>query len=254
MKLGDVCSSGLPGRSVGTLYISLDCTGVAYDADTSINLNQGGTFYCKKASGYTQIGYFRCNSNENIKFIDINSMRPGGTYTIECVPKSASTAYMEQGFDYTHEGCNNGLFIALNKEGGPLKSPFVLESFGPGSSLELDFKEDGVISITRICFDPLDVHKEETYVLSKGTIYCDKNCRAGEECKCEIKECSGGLLLLLNKEGSPIDLTSTAFIEPIGSSEHIKTFTPASEGVGYAMAICFNRQDVVHRWYFSVSE
>ncbi|MGC9310758.1 MAG: hypothetical protein ACP5E4_03485, partial [Candidatus Aenigmatarchaeota archaeon] len=163
-------------------------------------------------------------------------------------------AYLGEFAEYETGDCNSGLFIAINEEGVPIKERVIVRSFSGSDSLTITSEEAGAIKVIKVCFEPFEVERGTTYVLEKDILECDKDCKAGEECSCSIKDCEGGLLLILNKVGAPVDLMSTTFVESIASSDYTKTFTPSKEGVGYAMAICFNQPEIVHKWHFSVSE
>jgi len=122
-------------------------------------------------------------------------------------------------------GCSKGFWFITNKKNKPLAYP-VIEIIPPNTTSFGPAVEEGIISVKGICSDPETIAEIDINV-EKGIYINCGDCKLGDICKCEIFNCTYGLLSLFNYNGTPL---KEEIFRVITSSTYPLLFTPIDTG------------------------
>jgi hypothetical protein len=141
--------------------------------------------------------------------------------------------------EYSDSECAQGMLIAANAEGMPLKEGVLISDIA-GKSAIMELSSKGKIKLTELCFSPFNVTKQEFSVVEKEPMACQSACKVNESCKCNILDCEGGMAIIKNVQGRPVNILQTFPIQFLYSLRESVEFIPESEGMVQVTAICFN--------------
>ena len=120
--------------------------------------------------------------------------------------------------------CQKGMWFLSNEKDNPLDSP-IIHSIPP-TSITFTPLDEGIISVAGICSEPKMSYKINITV-EKGIIINCTECKVKDTCRCEILNCSYGLLSILNYKGKPLQ---EEIFRPIGISPYPVIFSPSDIG------------------------
>jgi len=151
---------------------------------------------------------------------------------------------------YADMGCSQGMLIASNAQGTPLKEVSISDL--GGQSTDLDISGTGKLKLTELCFDPFNVTKQEFSVVESEPLACMDKCLVNDSCDCSIYNCTGGLAIVTSVEGKPLNYIETMPVYSIDSKDFALNFVPRGEGTVRVMALCFDKKSIKFQKEISV--
>jgi hypothetical protein len=144
--------------------------------------------------------------------------------------------------------CQEGMWFLANEKGNPLDSP-ILHSIPP-TSITFTPSEEGIISVAGICSEP-KMSSKINITVEKGVIINCTECKVKEICRCEILNCSYGLLSILNYNGKPLQ---EEIFRPIGISPYPVIFSPTDIGEILITVECYQPFRLVKERIIKISQ
>jgi len=139
---------------------------------------------------------------------------------------------------YSADNCSQGMLIATNSDGRPIQQGVVISDLSKGPA-NIEPSSAGSMKLTEVCFSPPKVTRKEMLVETKEPVSCNLGCIVDGTCTCVASGCKGGLLILKNVEGRPINYLETFPIQFVNSDDDIISFSPKDDGVVQVTALCF---------------
>jgi len=217
-----ICLPGNDNQNYGWTMNKISASSATYYA-----LNKSRSI----AATYTQT----CGSHEAYSNDDITS-NPA-CITRQCAAIKGTYLMAGTVASYADNSCTQGMLIASNLEGLPIQEGILISNLD-GQSALLSLSSPGKIKLTKICFSPINLTKEEISVIGQEFLSCN-SCNVNSTCECSVYNCMGGFIIMKPVEGRPIDYLETQPIYMINSELFKVRFVPKSEGKIDIFAVCF---------------
>jgi hypothetical protein len=121
-----------------------------------------------------------------------------------------------------------------------------------GQSKVLDISGTGKLKLTEICFDPINVTKQEFSVVESDPLACMTDCKVNDSCSCSIYNCTGGIAIVAAIDGKPLNYIETFPIYSVDSGDFSLDFVTRAEGKVRVTALCFDKKSIKFQKEISV--
>ena len=148
----------------------------------------------------------------------------------------------------TISNCKIGTWFLSNEKGNPLDSP-IIHSIPP-TYITFTPSEEGIILVAGVCSEP-KMSSKINITVEKGVIINCTECKTKDLCRCEILNCSYGLLSILNYKGKPLQ---EEIFRPIGTSPYPAIFSPSNIGEILVTVECYQPFRLVKEKIITISQ